>query len=495
MGHCVITRCIKGNAMTTKIQIIMRSTDTQTHEYHADVVNEIPSGGVCVVFLGGNGTVDQMYPKHKSAEEIANGDAKRIRNEIIKPFFNDTMGLDIPVYAVAYDFDDYGGHWEIYHDIHRNALEINRKNMRYLFHKYILTKISQNGTKISVDEVKHRWPAYLKVFCAMPDDEFKFGCLLHDTLLELKYTDAEIQQIETLVHDRYGYTDNDHITDLFNRIIMPRLAHNGKRRSLNDALIEIRKITFVSHCYGALLIRKLQDYMRAKMPELGYMPDEIKTILSQMLVIAHAPSGRLDKQTEAFFSFASAFDDKMWVPINEITSFIGAHRKSDEKYMRQNSLQDIEHTWIPKSDTNMRAMFLPRNMGNMFIIPRGFDADPNNEYEFINEGEHDNTHYIRMARQNKYGLMLNSIERNILISGIKNSLAQGDTFVPLPELGNLVQNPYYADEQNTRILYMLEQMQKNGQTFLRNVFENAMAKLRNKHQKSGKNITTTRGIS
>lgn len=468
--------------MTTKIKILVRSNETENNEYHCATVDKIPADEVCVLFLGGNGTVDQWSPTKKSAEQIANGDAKRIRDEIVKPYFNDSMGVDIPVYAASYDFDDYGGHWEMNQDIHRNVLEINEKNLRYSFPKSILPKLSQDGEKISVDEVKHRWPAYYKVFCSTPDDRSKFERMLYDTLLELKYTDQEIQQIETLVHDRYGYADNEHITDLFNRVIMPRLVHNGKRRSLNDALVEMRKITFAAHCYGALLFRKLQDEMRAKMPELGYAPDEIKTVLSQMLVVAHAPSGRLDKQTESFFSFASAFDDKMYVTNNEIVSFIETHRSADAKYMRQNALRDMEHTWIPKSGTTMRAMFLPQNMGNIFIIPRGFDNDPNNEYEFINSNEHQNTHYTCQTGQNKYGYLLNMIERNVLINGIKNSLAQSDKFVTLPKLDDLIQTPNSGPEQAANAANVLEQMRKNGKVFLRSVFENAKKKLRERKQ-------------
>ena len=390
------------------------------------------------------------------------------------------MGIDIPVYVVAYDFDDdYDSQLEMHHDIHRYVLEINEKNLRRKF-KLILPFLSENGDKISVGKTGHRWKPYIRIVFTSAQAESRFNRMLYDTLLDLKYTDSEIYDIEKLVEHRKARVDNTHITGLFNRVILPRLTLDGKRRNLNDALIQIRKITFVSHCYGALLVRKLQDEMRRKMPELGYSPDEIKTVLSQMLVVAHAPSGRLDKQTANFYSFASAFDSRMETPNNEIKSFITTHRSADQKIMRAQGLKDMEHTWMPESDVykGMRAVFLPQNMGNMFIIPRGFDFDEFKEYLDEDYGEHGNTSYLPQTGQNKYGVMLNAIERNVLINGIKNSLAQADKFDPLPDLEDLIIGPNDTPEKRAVAVKIFEQMRQNGQKFLHSVFENAMAKLR-----------------
>ena len=476
--------------MTTKIKMLVRSNKTADMKYHSAMVDGIPADEVCVLYLGGNGTIDTVWPKKKSAEEIANGDAKRIREEIVKPFFNDSMGIDIPVYAVAYDFDDYGGKDEINHNIHHYALEIGAKNLRHRFIKYIVPTIAENGKKISVDEIEHRI-RFLKLFFTHDTDEFEFNKMLYDALLGLKYTDMEIDEIEKHFNYRKRHASNEHITDLFNRVILPRITtRDGKRRNLNDTLIEVRKITFVTHCYGALVVRKLQDEMRAKMPQLGFSQNEIKTVLAQMLVVAHAPSGRLDRQTESFYSFASAFDTEMLTPVNDVKTFVTRHRIADERIMIKGGLKDMEHTWIPHSDTSMRAMFLPRNMGNMFIIPRGFDFHIVDDFIGANKGEHENTSYVSQPAQNKYGRILNSIARNIVVNGINNSVMQYGIFVPLPKLEDLIQNQNYTPAQRENVLFLFKQMQKNGKKFLCNVYQDAMCLLRERKKPQPTNMNS-----
>ena len=457
----------------------MRSNETQSIKNHTAIVDSVPADQVCVVYLGGNGTVDKYAPEKQSAEEVASGDAKRIREEIVKPFFNDAMGGDIPVYAIAYDFDDYGGHIEINHDTGHFVLEINEKNLRYCFNKGILPKISENGEKIDIAKIKRRWPEYLNLLFSSKESEKKFDIKLNNTLRELNYTDFEINQIEELVKFRKKSFNNEHITDLFNRVILPRITHNGKRVTLDDALRKIRKITFSAHCYGALLVRKIQDEMRKKMPELGYSSAEIKNILDQMLVVAHAPSGRLDKQTKSFYSFASAFDNEIMTPNNKISSFIKKHRFTDTLFMQKNNLTDMEHTWMPNSDYGPRAAFLPQNMGNMFLIARGFDSDGDaGELENL---EHSNTHYVKQSGQNKHGQLLNHIARNVFVNGIKNSLAQDERFTPIPNLEDLIRLLSSTPEQREKMLKLFEQMQKNGKIFLQNILEEARTQITNQH--------------
>lgn len=466
--------------MSTKIEMLVRSNQTMDKEYHIDVVKGVPADEVCVLYLGGNGTVDQVYPVKKTAIQVANGDTKRIRSEIVKPFFNDAMGVDIPVYAVAYDFDDeFDSQLEMRHDTGRNTLNVTEKNLRRKL-KLILSILSENNKKISIDEIRHRWTSRIRIIFTSAQVESQFNRMLYDNLLELKYTDSEMSDIEKLVQDRILNLNNEHVTDLFNRVILPRITKNGQRRNLNETLIQIRKITFVSHCYGALLVRKLQNEMRRKMPKFGYSPDEIKLILNQMLIVAHAPSGRLDKQTANFYSFASAFDNMMETPNNEIRSFITDHRVADQKIMRAQGVKDMEHTWIPKEseNANMRAMFLPQNMGNMFVIPRGFDFDEFKDETGEYSGEHGNTHYVGQPGQNKYGWLLNVIARNILVNGINNSLDQADEFEPLPDLEHLILGPNDTPEQNVKAVKLFKQMQQNGKIFLRNVYEYATEKLR-----------------
>ena len=64
--------------------MLVRSNQTEQQEYHCSMVDRIPGDEVCVLYIGGNGTIDTS---ESVGTRKANGDAKRIRSEIIKPFF------------------------------------------------------------------------------------------------------------------------------------------------------------------------------------------------------------------------------------------------------------------------------------------------------------------------------------------------------------------------------------------------------------------------
>ena len=80
--------------MTSSAKVILRSKKTKTidNEYGIDPdIKEIPGDEVCVVYLGGNGTI---------TDKAANGYIKPVELQAI-----DVFSQDIPLYAVKYDFD------------------------------------------------------------------------------------------------------------------------------------------------------------------------------------------------------------------------------------------------------------------------------------------------------------------------------------------------------------------------------------------------------
>ena len=482
----------------------MRSKRTEGLAHHTAITLEIPPEETCVLYIGGNGTVDTP---ESPAEKKASGDAKRVQNEIVKPFFMDAMGIDIPVYAVAYDFDedDYGGARTLHSDfspvISDNVLKsknttkqylvFNHKNIKREFRRYVMPWVSTDSKKISQDEIKHR-TRFSKISFENPDDYDKFFHLLRGGLSKLGYDESEIESVLKIFSKLVIEQHTEHIDTLFNSLMLPRISENGKRLPIDDALRRIRKITFITHCYGAFVVKKLQEKIKSEMPKLGYSDQEIKTLLNQMLIVSHAPSCRLDNQTNGFISFMSAFDTGAETPDNWVRAYLKTYARRDARAMDANRMADMEHTWMPKfSDAaQMRAAFLPRNYGNMFIIPRGFDYEPGGDEGMIgepNQGEHGNTHYIRMPNQNMLGFMLNQIARNVVVNGIKNSLAQNAKFVPLPSMSELISSPTDNAKENESLANVFNQMQHNGKTLIKNVYKCATETLKSD---SGHNIST-----
>lgn len=478
--------------MSTKIEMLVRSNQTEQQEYHCSMVDHIPGDEVCVLYIGGNGTIDTS---ESVATRKANGDAKRIRSEIIKPFFYDKNGVDIPVYAVAYDFDGYdAGVRDLSRDISRGNIDgiakkqylvFEPKSIKRLFRDYVMDCISENNEKISLDEVKYRLGKYDIYFS--DQNSGAFYKYMDEKLRDLQYTDDEISEVFQFVQNKLKQEHMEHIDKLFNMVILPRISENEERLLITDALRRMRKITFVVHCYGAFVAKKLQEMAKSEMRKLGYSSAETNAVLNQMLIVAHAPSVRLYGQTNGFISFMSGFDEGAVTPKNWLRSYIKKNVKQDRQLMDQEKLNSMEHTWIPlvSDDFPAHVAFLSKNMGNMFIIPRGFDYSPSGfEYQIgeVNPSEHTNTSYVRAgAEQNVDGCVLNRLARNVIINGIKNSLKQHTKFTPLPDVSQLINKPKSTVVEREKTAAAFAIMRKNGNKLAQNAYEYAREVIGNWH--------------
>ena len=485
--------------------MLLRSNQTEQQEYHCSMVDRIPGDEVCVLYLGGNGTIDTQ---ESVGTRKANGDAKRIRSEIIKPFFYDKNGVDIPVYAVAYDFDDYdAGARDLSRDVSRRDIDgiakkryliFEPKSIKRLFRDYVMDCVSENKKKISVDEVKYRLNKYDIYFS--DHNAITFYKYMDERLRDLQYADAEISEIFEFVQNKLKQEHLEHIDELFNMAILPRISENNARLPITDALRRMRKITFVTHCYGAFVAKKLQEMAKSEMRKLGYSAQEINSVLNQMLIVAHAPSVHLYRQTNGFISFMSGFDEGAVTQKNWLRSYIKKNVKQDRQLMDQEKLNSMEHTWIPLVSENFPAhvAFLSRNMGNMFIIPRGFDYSPSgSEFQIgeVNPSEHTNTHYVRAgAEQNVDGCVLNRLARNVIINGIKNSLKQHTEFTPLPDVSQLINKPKSTVVEREKTAAAFAIMRKNGNKLTQRAYEYACEVIgKCRAQKSGqKDISSER---
>ena len=494
--------------MVSKAKIIIGREKVPDSELQS--VEEIPSDQVCVVYLGGNGTVDRRRDDGtmSTTQENANGNAKYVRSEITNPLFANEIGIDVPIYSVGYDFDDmdqsgtvalradnkkgsvktalqYNQSSEGY----KNYLVIDDKTIKRTLKQILIPYLSDQGHKIDVAEIDYR-ARFLKIIIDGDEKtEFNFKKELYDILLDLKYSDSEIDAVnngfDKLI--RHGYTE--HIDSLFHSIILPRISEHGERLDLNDALRNIRRITFVVHCYGAFVAKKLQEKMKSEMSKLGYSDKEITMVLNQMLVVAHAPSCRLDNQTNGFISFMSASDNTALVPINWVSKHIKDSIAKDSQDMVHHSLKNHAHSWFPQSDEiGEQIAFLPRKYGNMMIVPQAFEWVIDNGMIGTDDAEHNHTSYdSRGATETKSGYLLNRFAKNVIVNGIKNSLAQTTEFVPLPDISELLFP--YASPVNKQIF---DEMQKNGLILVRDAYNSATETIRKKMSHSGPINTPTR---
>ena len=111
--------------MVSKAKIIMSREKVPDSQLQS--VQRIPPDQVCVVYLGGNGTVDRRNNDggFSTARENANGNAKYVRMEITEPLFEQELVTKVPIYSVGYDFDnmDSNGTTSLYGDNKRHTVD------------------------------------------------------------------------------------------------------------------------------------------------------------------------------------------------------------------------------------------------------------------------------------------------------------------------------------------------------------------------------------
>ncbi|MCR4917628.1 MAG: hypothetical protein K5912_01640 [Alphaproteobacteria bacterium] len=451
------------NETTSTIGLLKRVRKTKKNRYGIMPVKQIPGDNVCVVCLGGNGS---------RSDKAANGNAKIVGEEVI-----DYLGVDIPLYSVRYDFaeEDAYGQYARYKYLSEASLRSASTAMgdfqRYLslyednvtaqFKRVLNRLLLGGGKKRSVDSIDGNLRD-LKIFINENPAKIvsKMNKMLYENMLKVGYTAAEADIIWQRIQQSIVSEHTEYINDLFEATLLPRISDQGKRLSLDAASRRMRKINFVTHCHGAYVAKQLEEKTRRKMDELGYSADEIKQVLSQMLVVAHAPSCRFEKSDAEFISFMSAFDNIVDTPANWVRAYIETMRNVDVKYMVKNKLPNMEHAWMKYS-----PIYLDKKHGNMFMIPSGFDLNLNTGGP--SSEEHENTHYDRIENQNNDGYYLNLLASDILSSGIRNSLEQDKKFSPLPCVRELLRNP---DSDDKDVDLDFEMMKRDGDKFMSRVY-------------------------
>lgn len=272
-----------------------------------------------------------------------------------------------------------------------------------------------------------------------------------------------------------------YVNELFEKAILPRITlHNGKGKlSVDEACKRIRKLNIVTHCHGAYTVLKLEEKMQAAMKELGYSGQDRKKIQSQMLVIAQAPACPLGISKSEFISFKSAYDS-FTLKNNFFDSYINSRVCEERGRLFAEVSKDKEgiekNKWF-----DLKACFFAKKQGNLFLIKRKYEWEEFDGPSPFETLEHNNAHFDGKYKT-KHGRLMDYYAKTILQNGIKNSLQQGDRFVPLPPIEDLILsgNPEMQEKEQSAF----EKMKQNGKEFREKVFLAAA----NYHKKMQKQV-------
>ncbi len=444
--------------MASKASIILRTGKTAKNKHGILHVKNIPADNVCVLYLGGNLTED---------DRAASGNAKVIEQEILPD-----ISEHVPVYSVAYSFDADDTEFAREVTFHKSGhsfltsprmpmfINVNAKNIDTTFRRYImprLNKSSDDGANVKL-VLKNMRSLYISVSGDYDKMVRALESKLTSVMGRMGYSKTDITMVGFALRNNTiseSELDFKYINDIFEHAILPRISDNNgtSRLKLNDAMRRVRAMNIVAHCHGAYVVLKLEEKMTNKMRELGYDDGEISKVLSQMLVVSHAPSIPMGVVKSRMISFISANDDNLAMPKNWIRQYVMAQRAREYD-------GKIDNKWMP-------PMFLGGKYGNVFVVHNAFTPE---KFGAPRDEEHNNTHYIGIKNQTNVGQLMALISGNVIKNGIKNSLSnQSGRFRALPPTHNLI----LGGVNQNWLVETFKLMRANGRAFMRAVYKYA----------------------
>lgn len=454
----------------TNTQFILHNNqiDKDADVTSSRIVSEIPSDETCVLFLGGSGIV-----LDSSAARLAGIVAREILKDI----------ADIPNYALIYDSEIMNDktrgkaqkqiQFEKYNKNIFQATETDRD--LYILSKYVTTKnidkivrqqIIPRIKKFGVNGIKNlRFIADGDVAQIASDIQASFKKYSAELSLSTSDSKSVVNHIMRNTFSYSKYFEPKYIEDVFNVVLLPRISDtDGNRLPLPVAQRRIRELNILAHCQGAYVALMLADKLQQKMLGLGYSTNEIEQIQSQLLVVAMAPACPLGVSKAKFISFMSAYDTNVERPNNWVTRYVTENRECELSNINKGAA---------KKGWNLQPGFLSGKNGNVFYAKRRFNLVEHSGEKAIGWDEHNSSHF-ESKKFTDDGRLLATFARNIIISGIKNSMAQGDEFTPLPPLSELILD----GKNNAELSLIFKQMQQNGRAFLKTVCEYARQRIR-----------------
>ncbi len=280
------------------------------------------------------------------------------------------------------------------------------------------------------------------------------------------------QQIKEDVADENA--DEAYLEKLYKNIMEPRIvpAQKGRCFTAEEISRNIRKITFVTHCHGGYVAYELEKRMRNQLEKLGYSLPERKNILSQMLVVAHAPSCPLGVQQSAFYSFRSAYDGQGETGWGILPEYIRKRKREERIRFAADQNGDAERA-AQNRYLEIKPSYLEKK--RLFVIKQKHPWMNNDDGPFMtNPDEHGDITYGN-PNQTQDGKCMMFFSRNLMINGVKNALDNKDKFTPLPPLEELIKvRDVNMDSQerqnfNAKLSSVFKALCTNGQKLIAEV--------------------------
>lgn len=434
------------------------------------IVDKIAGDTACIISFGGGGILNYNY-----ADKLA----AIMSNEILRD-----VG-DVPNYALFWD------------GITTNDMPFLRANERLLFERKGKNFLPKDSSIVYISEkninsvfrqrirplVAMRGAGAITTLNFVVDGNVQNLTSLikekaRQIATDMNFNDAETREmtrhVSTHVFSYSKYFTPQYLNDLFNQILLPRITDdNGARLPLDIAMQRVRKMNIFSHCYGSYVALMLEEIMQNKMHELGYSEAEANQIQSQLLIVALNPSCPLGVSKSQFISFISGYDDKVMRPDNWASEFVNENRESEIKRINQ-SLRS--HEWV------LKPGFLSKQNGNVFFVKQRFDLVDSDNGKTIGWNEHNNNHYASRKFTDD-GKLLATLARNILVTGVKNSVSQSEQFTPLPPLEELILD----GKNDEKLTAEFKNMVKNGKEFMRDAYKYALTRIQSR-------LRTSRGL-
>lgn len=449
----------------TKTKFILHNNqlDKDADVTSSHLVNEIPGDQACIVFLGGSGA-------------ILDSVSARLAGIVAREILKDTA--DIPNYALIYDRDimndkirESAQKYIQFEKYNKNIFKTTETdNGLYFVPKYVsATNINQIVRQRIIPQIKKFGVDGIKKLQFIADgdvskisSELQKGFKKYSVDMGLSSDDLNIviNHIKQNTFSYSKYFEPKYIDEIFNILLLPRISDlHGNKLPLSVAQSSLRKINILAHCQGAYVALMLSDRLQHKMTSLGYTPDEISQIQSQLLVVALAPICPLGVSKSRFISFMSAYDSRVERPCNWMTRYITENRECE--------LSNI-NTGNTKDKWDLKAGFLGGRNGDVFYAKQRFGLVGNIGDKTIGWDEHNNSHFI-LDKFTADGQLLATFARNIVISGIKNSLLADSEFTPLPPTAELILD----GKNDAQLSAEFVQLQRNGRELLKTVCEYA----------------------
>ena len=416
-------------------------------------VDSIPADQVCTFYIGGNGIVNETRGARL-------GDI--VKREILA-----NIDKNVPNYVVVYDALDVSNNRpERLVEMDKNGdnvlpsldgltpIYLTEKNLDDVFRRRILPLIIRGGPRfISKTNFAYDGDAE-EIFS-------RFISKVRKSMLHLGFPEKIIDGTIniTLAHMvPYAEYSPEYPNEMFNHGLLPRITDDaGRRLDIDTALRHVRKINILALCHGAHVLHMMEDKMSAEMRRLGYTPTEIRRIMAQVLSVSLAPSCALGKSKFQSFSFISAYDYVADRPNNWVQKYVAENLAAERDRFNAG---DKDWQW------NLAPMFLGGQYGNVFVVKQRFEFESEAEGpNMIGRDEHNNAHYFPGNNATMNGRLFGILAHNILVNGIKNSIAQDEKHTPLPPVEELVLDESHADKLSDIFTKMLA----NGNDFIRSV--------------------------